>query len=653
MKKNAKKSRPIPECHQEHFHEECCHQEAMTPAAWGVLGAGIVLFLTAYIGTFPKAVSTLLFLAAYLLVSYDILWESVEHIRNGQIFDENFLMSIATIGALIIREYPEAIAVMLFYKTGEYFQHKAVARSRASIRDLMDMNPDHANLMEGMAAIRVVAPGELTPGDTILIRPGEKIPADAVIIEGESQLNTAALTGESRPQTVRAGDKILSGSMNLSGRIIARVEKSSEESTASRILKLIEEASEKKAPTEKFITRFSRVYTPIVVFAAVLLAIIPPLIRGGFTEWFYRAISFLVISCPCALVISVPLGFFGGIGLASRNGILVKGSNYLELLSRLDIIAFDKTGTLTRGNFALRQLIPAEGISSETLLQTAAYGELNSTHPIALSVLQANQLPLEPDYILSVEEISGQGIAASTPEGVIYVGSDKLMREKGINFIPNHSPYTVVYVAFQKDFYGTIVIADELKEGAKEGLARISKVGISRMILLTGDRQACADGIAGELAIPEAYGGLLPDEKLAYMEKLYQQEPHCRIAFVGDGINDAPILARADVGIAMGGMGSDAAIEAADIVLMTDEPGKIATAIHIAKRTKKVITENIVFALGVKLLVLLLVTLGFANMWMAVFADVGVALLAVLNALRLAFVNVPDTDGTADKGIQE
>lgn len=624
-------------CHHDH-EDGCCHHEEMTGKAWIILGTGIVLFLIAYIGFLPKIMNTVLFLVAYVLISYDILLESVKNIRHGEIFDENFLMSIATIGALIIQEYPEAVAVMLFYKVGEYFQHKAVDSSRASIENLMDMNPDHANLMEGMAKIRVVEPGELKIGDAILIKPGEKVPVDAVITDGESQLNTAALTGESRPKTVRVGDTILSGSVNVNGRLIARVTNTLEESTSTRILKLIEEASEQKAPTEKFITRFAKIYTPTVVFIAVLLAIIPPLIWGNFSQWFYRAISFLVVSCPCALVISIPLGFFGGIGLASRNGILVKGSNYLELLSQLDTIAFDKTGTLTKGNFIVEQLVPANDISEETLLEMAAYGEMSSNHPIAQSILQANQTKLDSNYIQAVEEISGHGIAASTAEGIIYVGNEKLMETKGITYIPNNSPYTVVYVAFNQDFYGTIVIADQIKEGAKEGLDDIKKSGVSRLVLLTGDRQSCADGVAKELAIHEAYGGLLPDEKLAHMEQLYQQSPNSKIAFVGDGINDAPVLARADVGIAMGGIGSDAAIEAADIVLMTDEPGKIAAAIRIAKRTKTIITENIVLALGIKLLVLILVALGFANMWMAVFADVGVALLAVLNALRLVFV---------------
>ncbi len=614
--------------------------EGSSRLSWIMTGVGLLVFLAASAGFLPNAGTIVLYVLAYVLISFDILRESIETIRRGELFDENFLMSIATIGALIIQEYPEAVAVMLFYKIGEYFQDKAVERSRSSIEALMDMNPDHANLMEDGADVRVVTPDQLRVGDTILIKPGEKIPVDAVVLEGESQLNTSALTGESLPRTVRAGDPLLSGSVNLSSRLVANVTNTLEESTSTRILNLIEEASEQKAPTEKFITRFARIYTPVVVCAALLLAIVPPLIVGNFTRWFYRAISFLVVSCPCALVISIPLGFFGGIGLASRNGILVKGSNYLELLAQLDVVAFDKTGTLTKGNFVVEQLLPAQGITEEQLLRTAAYAEINSTHPIARSILEANRAPLTASYIQSVEERSGQGIAAVTEDGVLYAGNALLMKENGIPYIVNPSPYTVVYVAVGKTFYGSITIADQIKEGAKEGLAAIEQAGVSRLILLTGDRQECAEGVARTLSIPEAYGNLLPQDKLAHIERLSAQPSAGKIAFVGDGINDAPVLARADVGIAMGGIGSDAAIEAADVVLMTDEPGKLATAIRIARRTRKIIMENILFSLGVKLLVLLLVALGLANMWMAVFADVGVALLAVLNALRLGISHI-------------
>ncbi|MGN0243854.1 MAG: heavy metal translocating P-type ATPase [Lachnospiraceae bacterium] len=600
------------------------------------IAAGILLFLFACLPFLPSMLSTLMYWIAYLFIAYDILLLSLKNIRKGKVFDENFLMSIATLGALCIRKYPEAIAVMLLYKLGEYFQDKAVNQSRASIEGLMDLHPEEAHLITGMASMTTVAPETLKEGDIILVRPGEKIPVDGIILEGSSELNTAALTGESVPRYVTVNSEVLSGTINMSGKLTVRVTKPLAESTSTRILNIIQEAAEKKASTETFITRFARIYTPCVVLIAFLLTILPPFVFhiGTFSTWLYRGLSFLVVSCPCALVISVPLSFFGGIGLASKNGILVKGGNYLELLSQIDTVVFDKTGTLTTGSFVVSNLYP-NLISAQELLLLAAYAESHSTHPIAQSILKANTEALDPSYVLEVTEQAGYGVSVKTKDGTIYAGNAKLMEQYNIPYQTIPSAYTMIYVAVDSGYAGAIEIADQIKSDSAATIASLKEFGILRQYLLTGDNQDCADAVAQSVGIPSAIGNLLPDEKLQAVETMYEQSGS-KIAFLGDGINDAPVLARVDVGIAMGGVGSDAAIEAADVVLMNDEPSGLIQAIRIAKRTKCIVTENIAFSLGIKALILVLTALGISNMWMAVFADVGVALLAVANAGRLA-----------------
>ncbi len=571
-----------------------------------------------------------LFLLAYLTASYDVLWKAIKNIRHGQIFDENFLMTIASIGALCMREYPEAIAVMSLYQIGEWFQDRAVDKSRESIAAMMDIRPDYANLLEN-GDIRTIHPEEAEVGDTIVIRPGEKVPLDGVVLEGTSSLNTVALTGESLPRDVAVGDSVISGCVNLSGVLTVRVTSVFGESTVSKILNLVETSGDNKAKTEKFISKFARYYTPAVCAAALLLAIVPSLVTGQWSKWVTQALSFLVISCPCALVISVPLTFFSGIGGASRKGILIKGANYMEVLAGLDTVAFDKTGTLTEGVFNVTAIHP-EMLTKEELLEITALAECYSTHPISQSLQKAYNQPLNQERVTDVEEIAGHGVKALVDGKQVYAGNEKLMTMIGIKAKPCHHQGTIVHIACDGQYYGHIVISDEIKPSAKKAMAELKQEGVTRLVMLTGDRRAVAEDIAAKIGLTEVKSELLPADKVTALEGLLG-DSH-KVAFVGDGINDAPVLRRADLGIAMGAMGSDAAIEAADVVLMDDDPIKLPAAMRIARRTMGIVRQNIAFALGVKALIMLLGFLGIANMWLAVFADVGVAMLAILNAMR-------------------
>ena len=577
-----------------------------------------------------------LYLVPYLIVGYDTLLKALRGCLHLQMFDEDFLMALATVGALIIGEYPEAVAVMLFNQIGVLFEQYAVGRSRKSIAALMDIRPDYANLEKDGTVVEV-SPDEVAIGDIIVIKAGEKVPLDGIIEEGTTSVDTAALTGESMPRTLGAGDAIISGSINLSGHIRVRVTKIFEESTVSKILELVENASAKKAKAENFISKFARWYTPIVVGAALVLAVVPPLFDGNWSEWLYRALTFLVISCPCALVISVPLSFFGGIGGASKCGILIKGGNYIEALARCETVVFDKTGTLTKGNFAVTAIHTANGIDENTVIAYAALAESDSSHPIARSIREYAKNISETETLAELTEISGRGILAVTKKGEkILVGSERLMQSEGITYIPSADLGTVIYVAVDNVYLGSIVIADAIKENAKDAITSLKAVGIHRTVMLTGDSCLVGSTVARTLGIDEVHAELLPADKVAHTEALLEaKSKHKTLAFVGDGINDAPVLSRADIGISMGAIGSDAAIEASDIVLMDDDPQKIATAIRIAKRTLTIVYQNIVFALGIKGLVLILGALGIANMWAAVFADVGVSVIAILNAMRV------------------
>lgn len=584
----------------------------------------------------------LICLIPYLIIGYDILWKAARNIRNGQVFDENFLMMIATFGAFGVGEYSEAVAVMLFYQVGELFQGYAVGKSRQSISDMMDICPEYANV-EADGVLKQVDPDDVEVGTIIVIKPGERVPLDGVVVEGESMIDTAALTGESVPRRASAGDDIISGCVNGSGTLKVRTTKEFDDSTVARILELVENASSKKAQVENFITRFAKLYTPVVTIGAVLLAFVPPLVlaflgAGSFGSllgtWLYRACTFLVISCPCALVISVPLGFFGGIGAASRIGVLVKGSNYLEAVAGVDTIVFDKTGTLTKGEFQVRDVLPVSG-TREELLELAALGEGYSTHPIAASIREAYGRPLAMERVTDTEEISGHGIHTYIDGHEVHLGNAKLMESLQVHFTKPDCAGTVVYVAQEREFAGTIVIADVVKDGARDALAAMKRVGVKKTVMLTGDRREAAEAVAKELGIDEVHYELLPADKVSKVEHLLAHEaPKARLAFVGDGINDAPVLTRADVGIAMGSMGSDAAIEAADVVLMDDDVQKIASVVRIARKTLGIVRQNIVFALAVKFLVLVLGATGYANMWAAVFADVGVSVLAIVNSMR-------------------
>ncbi len=574
------------------------------------------------------------FLIPYALIGWDVLWRAMRNIAHGEVFDENFLMSLATVGALCVGEYPEAVFVMLFYQVGELFQSYAVDQSRKSIASLMDIRPDYANL-EVDGQIQQTDPEDVAVGDIILIKPGERIPLDGDVVEGTSTLDTAALTGESLPRSVGPGESVVSGCVNLSGLLRVEVTKPFEESTVAKILDLVENASAKKAKAENFITKFARYYTPAVVLAAVVLAVLPPLALGwAWTDAILRALNFLVVSCPCALVISVPLSFFGGIGGASRQGILVKGGSYLEVLARAETVVFDKTGTLTKGVFQVTAVHPEQGTEAE-LLELAALAEAYSDHPISRSLKTAYGKPLEPERVSHVEELSGRGVRAVVDGKEVCAGNDKLMEEIGAAWKPCHQVGTVVHVAVDGVYGGHIMISDQVKEDAKEAIAALKGLGVKRTVMLTGDAAAVGEAVAQELGLDEVHTQLLPAGKVERVEALLTEtSAKGALAFVGDGINDAPVLSRADIGIAMGGLGSDAAIEAADVVLMDDKPSKLAEAVDIARRTLGIVRQNIIFALGVKALVLILSAMGKATMWAAVFADVGVSVIAILNAMR-------------------
>lgn len=598
------------------------------------------LYLVALMIHFPlEWINQLIYLVAYVIVGWEIVKKAFRNITRGKVFDENFLMTVATIGAFGIGEFPEAVAVMLFYQVGELFQHYAVDKSRKSIASLMDIRPDFANV-EREGNVQKVDPSDVKIGEIIIVKPGEKVPLDGIVIEGTSSLDTKALTGEALPRDVQEGLQVISGCINLNGVIKIEVTKEYGESTVSKILNLVENASSKKAKSENFITKFAQYYTPIVVFIALILAVIPPLMIPGatFSDWIYRALSFLVVSCPCALVISIPLSFFGGIGGASKMGILIKGSNYLEALANTEIMVFDKTGTLTEGVFEV-QKVKAVDRSEEELLKLTAYAEYYSNHPISLSVKKAYHKEIDEKQILETQELSGRGMVAKIGEQNILVGNEKLMREKQIDFETCNEIGTILYVAVNGKYAGCIVIADKIKPDASNTIKNLKKNHMKQTVMLTGDRKDVGENVAKELGLDQVYTELLPDGKVGKVETLLKEKSEKgKLAFVGDGINDAPVLALADIGIAMGGLGSDAAIEAADIVLMTDEPSKIVDAIQLSKKTMKIVKENIIFAISVKILVLILSAFGLSTMWEAVFADVGVSVIAILNALRVLYV---------------
>lgn len=575
-----------------------------------------------------------IFLVCYAIVGWDIVWKAITNIFSGQVFDENFLMTIATIGAFILGEHSEGVAVMLFYQVGEWFQSYAVSKSRKSIASLMDIRPDYANVERDGKLVQV-DPDEVMIGDTIVVKPGERVPLDGTIVKGTSSLDTSALTGESMPRDVEPGMEIISGCINQTGILTIHTTKEFGESTVAKILDLVENASDKKGKTENFISRFARYYTPAVVFAAIALALLPPLITGqSFSIWIYRALTFLVISCPCALVISIPLSFFGGIGGSSKIGVLVKGSNYLEALAHTETVVFDKTGTLTKGSFAVSKILPV-GMKEPQFLELAAYAEDYSNHPISLSIKKAYGKKIDSSRITDVKEIAGHGVQSIIDGKIVFAGNAKLMEKEHISYTPAATVGTVVYLACDGKYAGCIVIEDEIKADSPAAIKALKSVGVRKSVMLTGDADAVGRKVADRLGLDQAYTELLPADKVDRVEELLRQKSEKgMLVFVGDGINDAPVLARADVGIAMGGLGSDAAIEAADVVLMTDEPSKIAAVIKIARKTIRIANQNIVFALGVKFLVLILGALGYANMWAAVFADVGVSVIAILNAIR-------------------
>ena len=578
----------------------------------------------------------ILYVLSYLIVGFEVVKKAVNNIFHGEFFDENFLMTIATIGAFVIREFPEAVAVMLFYQIGEYFQSYAVKKSRKSIASLMNIRPDYANLKVN-GNIEKKSPEEIKIGDTIVVKPGEKVPLDGVVMDGKSMIDTSALTGESVPREVKTKDTILSGCINLNGVLEIKVEKEFGESTVSKILELVENATNKKAKTENFITKFSKYYTPIVVFLALIIAIIPPIIsKTDMLDWIYRALTFLVVSCPCALVISVPLSFFSGIGSASKKGILVKGSNYLELLSKTEIVVFDKTGTLTEGVFAVQEIVNKKEYDPKELLELSAYCESYSNHPISLSIQKAYGKEINKNRIIKTEEIAGKGIISKIDNKEVACGNIKLMKELDLKDVKEIDEIgTVIYVAINKQYAGYILISDKIKADSKKAIQDLKKAGVKKTVMLTGDNKEVAEKVNKEIKLDEVYSELLPVDKVSKVEELLKNKSEeSKLAFIGDGINDAPVLARADIGIAMGGLGSDAAIEAADIVIMTDEPSKIATAIKISRKTLKIVYQNIIFALIIKIGVLILSAFGLTSMWGAVFADVGVTVLAVLNSFR-------------------
>ena len=595
-----------------------------------------ILFIIAIAIKFQREwINNIILIISYIIVGFEILIKAIRNIFRGKVFDENFLMSVATLGAFGIGEFPEAVAVMLFYQIGELFQSYAVDKSRKSIASLMDIRPDYANAYKN-GEIEKVNPSEVKIGDTIIVKPGEKIPLDGHIIEGKTTLDTKALTGESLPREVTEGEDVLSGCINLDGLIKIEVTKEYGESTVSKILDLVENASNKKTKSENFITKFAKYYTPIVVIIALLLAIFPPLLIKGanFSDWVYRALSFLVVSCPCALVISIPLSFFGGIGGASKIGVLVKGSNYLESLANTEITVFDKTGTLTKGVFEV-QKINAINMSEEELLKISAYAENFSNHPISKSIKKKYNKPIDEKQIIDYQEISGLGIIAKIGEKDVIVGNEKLMKEKQIDFTKSTDVGTILYIAIQGKYAGYILISDKIKDDAKYTIEQLKKNNIKQIVMLTGDKKDVGENVAKQIGIDKVYTELLPDGKVQKVEELLKTKSEKgKLVFVGDGINDAPVLALADIGIAMGGLGADSSIEAADIVIMTDEPSKIVNAIKLSKKTMKIVKENIIFAITIKILVLILSALGISTMWEAVFADVGVSIIAIINALR-------------------
>lgn len=580
--------------------------------------------------------SNILYVIAYIIVGYDIVLKAVRNIFKGKVFDENFLMTVATIGAFCIGEFPEAVAVMLFYQIGELFQSYAVDRSRKSVASLMDIRPDYANVYRE-DEIERVDPDEVNIGEIILVKPGEKIPLDGIVVDGESMLNTQALTGESVPRKVTVNDEVLSGCINNDGILKIKVSKDFEESTVSKILDLVENASSRKSKSENFISKFAKYYTPIVVIVSVALAVIPPLVikEALFSDWLYRALSFLVVSCPCALVISIPLSFFGGIGAASKIGVLIKGSNYLEALASAEIVVCDKTGTLTEGVFKV-QKIKAIGYSDDELLRYAAYAEGFSNHPISISLKQAYNKEINEKLVTETQEISGKGVLAKVDGKMVLVGNEKIMKEYNIKFQKSEETGTIVYVAINDEFAGTILIADKIKEDSYKAVKLFKNNNVKKVVMLTGDRDNISESVANELNLDEYHAELLPQDKVSWVEKLMTQKSSGgKLIFVGDGINDAPVLALSDIGVAMGGLGSDAAIEVADVVIMTDEPSKIANSVQISKKTMRIVKQNIVFAIAVKIGVLILSAFGVSTMWEAVFADVGVSVLAIVNALRV------------------
>lgn len=616
--------------HHHHVHEEENNERIILSR----IVLAILLFINAMLFTHSTILKYTVLGMAYLIAGYDIIFKALKNIIKGQVFDENFLMGIATLGAIGIKEYPEAVMVMVLYQIGEYLQDKAVEKSQNSITELMDIRPDYANL-EKDEDLTKISPYEVKIGDTIIVKTGEKIPLDGIIIDGTATLDTSALTGESRPREVKIGDEAISGCINTNGLLKIRVTKEYGQSTVSKILDLVENASSKKTKTENFITKFAKIYTPVVVLAALFLTILPPLIFGSnFSVWINRALTFLVISCPCALVISVPLGFFAGIGGASKCGILVKGSSYLELLSKPETIVFDKTGTLTQGCFKVVKIVQQEGTTKEELLELTAYAESYSNHPIALSIKKAYNKNIDKNRISEISEIAGNGVRAEINGCSILVGNENLLKNHNISYQKANETGTIVYTAKNSKFLGYIVISDELKEDAQKAIMELKKLKL-QTVMLTGDTEDSGLTVAKELNIDKAYTQLLPIDKVDKIEDIIEQKTKNKsVIFVGDGINDAPVLTRADVGIAMGGLGSDAAIEAADVVIMDDKPTKVATAIKIAKQTLTIVKENIAFALGIKVLFLILGAFGFVTMWGAVFADVGVTLIAVLNSLR-------------------
>ena len=622
-----------PQSKQEHSHEHggaSKGKKLMIRVAIAVVLLVLGLVSKANLGE-TNWLTIVVFLAAHLVAGYDVLWRAICNIRHGEVFDENFLMTVASVGAMCVAEFAEGVAVMVLYQIGEYFQDKAVDKSRESITQLMDIRPDYANLVDGNDSRRV-SPEQVRVGDIILVKPGEKIPLDGVVIEGNSSLNTTALTGESLPRDVKEGDQVLSGCVNLSGVMKIKVTVGYGESTVAKILELVESSGDAKAKTERFITKFSRIYTPAVCFFALALAIIPSLFDGNWTNWIYTALTFLVISCPCALVISVPLTFFSGIGGASKKGILIKGATYLETLAGLDTVVFDKTGTLTKGTFSVTGVHPAKGVTKDELLDVAAHAEAFSDHPIAISIKEALGRAVDMNRVSDASEAAGHGVQAKVDGQQVYAGNARLMESIGVKAAEPAEIGTVVHVARGQQYLGALVISDVIKENSASAMEALKSAGVKRLVMLTGDRKEVAADIAKKVGLTDYRAELLPEDKVSALEGLLGDDH--TVAFTGDGINDAPVLRRADIGIAMGGVGADAAIEAADIVLMDDDPAKIAQGVRHARRTMRIVHQNIIFALAMKLLVMVLGICGYANMWLAVFADVGVAMLAILNAMR-------------------